>query len=142
MNKNVISYLKGLVYSYIATLIFFATGWINSSLGLPLERITEPLVVALIIWTIIFPLSQIIWTLLLLMTAFVSWMGFLIGLGVLGYGVLKLAQYLLSETVLTFTEDEFILVIMGGVYGAISLIRMDTKEKTDLDAGLQTPDDD
>lgn len=121
IGKKVEAYFKGLIYTYLATLIFLALGWVKTGGSLELNKLVVSALVALIIWTFIFVLHEIIWILVLAFTACTFGFGIFIAVWWIGYLSLKIAAFLLPPGWISFSNDDIILLVIGGVYGLISL---------------------
>ena len=122
MKENFLTYLKGLVLCYFATLAFASVEWISVNQNLAYNRLVVPLIIGSVIWTILFFSYKAIWSLIFILAAFMDIVGVIIGLGCLGYGSLRLGQYVMGPDVVKITNDDFWLVVMGLVYAIITFI--------------------
>lgn len=113
--RKIMVYIKGWFITFLFTMMFATLEWINIVIDFPLSHIIIPLLIGLIIWTMIYFGYLIIWGFVLFLG---SIMLILAGvfLALVGRGCLLLAQYVLSDQWLTFTEDGLILFVMGIMY--------------------------
>jgi hypothetical protein len=123
--REVLMYLKGLALVYVATMFFAGVGWIEvprrvAALG-GFTRFVIPLLIALVVWTAIYFAHVLLWTALVVLSSCTFGIGFLFGLGFLGYASLMLARYLLPEGWVVFGPDDFRYLVMGGFYALVDL---------------------
>jgi hypothetical protein len=122
MKKKAYAYLEGLCLTYLAMLVFCAVGWINIGATFAASHFLVPLLMAVVIWTAMYILSYAVWILISMFAACTMGIGFLIGLGVLGYVAMRLAAFVMPIGWISFTDDNFVLFLMGGSIGLIDLI--------------------
>ncbi len=126
MREKLAAYFKGLLFTAIAMVIFSAIGWIHVQATFAGARFLVPLALAAIAWTIMFFVGQLVWVILLLAGSYTMGIGFLVGLGVLGYAALRVAAYLLPGWMI-FTEDQFLLFIIGATIALIDVVVNDER---------------
>ena len=135
MKAKLFVYLKGLGLTYLAMVIFSALGWINIGATFEASRLVVPLLMATVVWTAIYFLSYAVWVILALFASCTMGIGFLIGLGILGYVALRLAAFLLPVGWITFTDDPLYLFMMGGGIALIDLI-VDEEKRANMSVSI------
>lgn len=116
-------YFKGFLYSILATVIFVALDWIKVPGGL---HNTSSLyivpAIAFVSWTLIYFVWLLAWAFLAIFASFTFGIGFLIGLGVIGYFLLKVTDKVLPPDWVVYTSDDIALFVMGTFYSFACVI--------------------
>lgn len=135
MKVKLLVYLKGLGLTYLSMVIFSALGWINIGATFEASRLVVPLLMSVVVWTAIYFLSYAVWVILAIFASCTMGIGFLIGLGILGYVALRLAAFILPSGWITFTDDPLYLFLMGGGIALIDLI-VDEEKRANMSVSI------
>ncbi len=124
------AYLVGLVFSFLAVIVFAAFEWIKVGVGH--EKIQTLAIIATLFWTIMFLAAVVVWAFLALLGSMTAGFGALFGMGLVAYVLVKVAVYLLPPGLATFSQDEMHLFVIGMYYCLSAVIfrtRIKTKQK-------------
>ncbi len=114
MQEKIEVYVKGLILSFMAVVIFAAFEWIQ--VGAEFNRFFSLFIVATIFWTITYFTRILIATFLLLLASFTMGFGALFGFGIIAYMLIKVTVYILPSSVATFTSDDLHMFVIGAYY--------------------------
>ena len=123
-------FAKGLVMTYLLTIVFFAIGWLGSTADFEYSKMVVPLGVALVVWGFLYVFYKPIWSLLLVIGGCTFYIGTLLGLMILGDVLIYLAVYILPKGYLTVGPASSTLIV-GLVYAIVPLIVMKEDEPPD-----------
>lgn len=112
-------YFLGLIYSYLATLLFVALGWIKPE-KFNFSKLTVPIFISLINWTFMFFLGEIIFLLGAAVTIFTFGIGAIFILVGIGWAYVNLPKKLLPDDWIAVSDIGYWeMFIMGTVYTLI-----------------------
>lgn len=113
-------YLSGLLLTYIATLIFISLGWADVG-PWGTQRFIVPLLMAVIIWTIVFVSHETVWRFMQIFEN--GLLVFLVigAIGVTAYGAFMVCGIVFPPEWLTLKKEVEHPYIISGVYTIIDL---------------------
>lgn len=129
--RRIKEYFLGLSYTYGAVIVFAALGWIDVTADFVASNLVVTFLIACVVWTALILVGIILWVVLFVVASSsegLGWVFGLLGLAVVGYALLKLAEFLLPRGWVTFTGNEFAFLVMGVVFAVIHIFA--DKEKT------------
>jgi len=129
-------YTEGLFYSCIAVVIFGAFGWIE--VGTELGKFTSLFLVAIIFWTITYYTYELMYIFISFLAAFTFGIGAIIACIYIASWLVKITAYLLSPNIVTFTNDNGQLFIIGVCYCLMAWTVTDVSiEDGDVDSSVE-----
>lgn len=117
--EHVLSYLKGLFFAYILNIVVIGLGYVQTGPDPLMKLCIAPVTAALLQWTILYFLGEILLIVGSVITAMTAGLGIFIVFFIVGYLALRITGTVLPADWYKFPEQSNILSVCFGVSYAI-----------------------